>query len=270
MHPMINIALRAARQASEMIVRNADRIDSLSIDRKSSNDYATEIDLAAEKEIIYHLHKAYPEHAILTEEAGLIEPLKQSEHDYKWIIDPLDGTQNFIHGIPHFCVSIACLHNNVLTHAVIVDPIRNEEFIASRGRGAQLNGKRIRVSEKSTLEDAMVLIGIPSLPRQTEYQTSYLNCMTQLQSDFNVNFRNGGSSALNLAYIAAGRADAYFEPSLRQWDIAAGALLVQEAGGFVCDFSGGNSHLESGNTVAANKKCFKPVLKAVQSNLGSL
>lgn len=268
MHPMVNIALRAARKAGELIVRSADQLDSMSIEQKDMNDYVTKIDKAAEKEILYHIQKAYPEHSILAEESGEIAP-ENGDAEYCWVIDPLDGTRNFIQGIPHYAVSIACLHKGKFQHAVIYDPVRNEEFVASRGQGAQLNGRRIRVTDKSTLDNALLLSGLPSLTRQAKYREGYLNCIDKLQTQHQANFRNEGSAALSLAYLAAGRADAYWEPSLKKWDMAAGILLVQEAGGMIADFAGGADYYESGNVVATNKKCFKPMLQITRAHLAN-
>jgi myo-inositol-1(or 4)-monophosphatase len=264
MHPMINIALRAARKAGEVIMRNHQQLNAIKTSQKSMNDYVTNVDQSAEKEILYHLHKAYPEHSILTEESGLVAPLKGDSDEFQWVVDPLDGTLNFIHDIPHYAVSIACIHNGKIQHAVILDPIRNEEFIASRGQGAQLNGKRIRVSNTTSLTNSMFLTGIPSLTRQQPYQAQYHKTLGLLQENHQATFRNSGSAALNLAYIAAGRADAYWEPSLKPWDMAAGILLVQEAGGLICDFNGDNKFYQSGNIIASNKKCLKPLLQLIK------
>jgi myo-inositol-1(or 4)-monophosphatase len=263
---MLTIALRAARKAGELIARAADQVDLLKVDEKRSNDFVTEIDRNAEREIIYHLKKAYPDHAFLGEESGL-SGNKNSE--YRWIIDPLDGTTNFIRGIPHFAVSIACEYRGQIEHAVVLDPIRREEFTASRGRGAQLNGRRIRVSERKSLDGALVGTGIPYKSRCEAHIPNYLKSL-QAVIEQTAGARRCGSAALDLAYVAAGRYDAFWEMGLAQWDLAAGGLLVREAGGLVADFSGGNGYMESGHIVCGNPKCFKAVLQLVQPHLGYL
>lgn len=268
MQPMINIALRAARKAGDIIARASERLDLLSIEEKGANDYVTEIDKAAETEIVYHLHKAFPEHRIIGEEGGLLEG-KDPESRYTWVIDPLDGTTNFIRGLPHFAVSIACKHDNRVEHAVIYDPIRHEEFIASRGDGARLNGKRIRVSHCPNLQGSLIGTGIPFRAHQQQHLDNYLHCLKEL-AEQSAGIRRAGSAALDLAYVAAGRLDAFWEIGLQEWDIAAGALLVQESGGLISDFKGGNDYLKSGNVVCGNPKCFKPVLQHVQQHLGKI
>jgi myo-inositol-1(or 4)-monophosphatase len=268
MQPMVNIALTAARKAGELIVRASDRMDRVAIEKKSLNDYVTEVDTAAEKEIIYHLRKAYPEHGILAEESGITAGTDENS-DYLWIIDPLDGTTNFIHGIPHYAISIACQYKGRIEHAVIVDPIRREEFTASRGHGAQLNSKRIRVSNRPSLEGALLGTGIPFTGRQQKHLSDYIVSLEKLASQ-TAGIRRAGAAALDLAYVAAGRLDAFWEIGLNQWDIAAGALLVQEAGGIVTDFNGGHDYLESGNIVCGNPKCLKAMLQVVKPCLGHI
>jgi myo-inositol-1(or 4)-monophosphatase len=266
MEPMLTIALRAGRKAAELIERAFERIDLVTIETKSPNDFVTEVDKAAEKEIIYHLRKAYPDHTIRGEEGGL----QQGKNpDYEWIIDPLDGTTNFIHGIPHFSISIACKYKGVLEHAVIIDPIKREEFTASRGRGAKLNERRIRVSPRRGLEGALIGTGIPFNGFSLEHIVPYLACVQEIAGE-TAGLRRCGSAALDLAYVAAGRFDAFWEMNLKPWDIAAGILLVTEAGGLVSDFSGGSDFLESGHLVAGSPKVFKPILQIVQKNLGYL
>jgi myo-inositol-1(or 4)-monophosphatase len=264
MEPMVNIALRAARKAGEMIARATERSDLIRIDEKGRNDFVTDIDHAAEKEVIYHLRKAFPEHTIIGEESGLLEG---DDNDYQWIIDPLDGTTNFIHGIPHFAVSIGCRYKGKLEHAVVFDPMRLEEFTASRGRGAFLNGNRIRVSGRKSLAGAVVATGIPFNSPSIDHMEPYLSCLTDLAKESS-GIRRLGVASLDLAYLAAGRFDAFWEMNLKPWDIAAGVLLVKEAGGLVSDFKGGDGYMESGNIVCASPKLFKPTLKVVQKHLG--
>ncbi len=264
MEPMINIALRAARKAGEKIVRASDELERFEVKAKGVNNFVTEVDIASEKEIIYHLRKAYPEHAILGEETGLTG---SEDADYRWIIDPLDGTTNFLRGIPHYAVSIGCMHKGKLEHAVIVDPVRREEFTASRGRGAQLNGRRIRVSKLAGLEGALLGTGIPYRNHCDDRLGPYSRAMELLAGQC-AGIRRAGAASLDLAYVAAGRLDAFWEIGLSQWDIAAGALLVREAGGLVADVDGSENYMESGNVVCGNPKCFKAVLQTVKPLLG--
>ena len=267
MHPMVNIALRAARVAGEMIVRSTEHLDILTVESKNTNDYVTEVDRASEKEIIDQILKAYPEHGIRAEEGGGANTNPDAE--YIWVIDPLDGTTNYIRGIPHYSISIACLHKGRLEHAIIIDPVRQEEFTASRGRGAQLNGRRIRVSKRKSLEGALLATGIPYKARQQEHLDSYLASLKSL-SEQTAGIRRGGSAALDLAYVAAGRVDGFWEIGLSEWDIAAGALLIQEAGGLISDFNGGHDYLKNGHIVCGNPKCFKAMLQTVKPTLGHI
>ncbi|MDX1733479.1 MAG: inositol monophosphatase family protein [Halioglobus sp.] len=260
MEPMINIALRAARKAGENIVRASDNLDHYEVMAKGVNNFVTEVDIKAEQEVIYHLQKAYPDHAVLGEEGGLHG---SEDAEYCWVVDPLDGTTNFIHGIPHYAVSIACLHRGKLEHAVIVDPVRREEFTASRGRGAQLNGRRMRVSKRDSLDGALLGTGIPYRDHHDEKLAAYSESMQQLAGQC-AGIRRAGAASLDLAYVAAGRLDAFWEIGLSQWDIAAGALLVREAGGLVADIDASDNYMESGNIVCGNPRCFKAVLKIVK------
>ena len=264
MEPMINIALRAARKAGENIVRASDDLDRFDIVAKGVNDYVSEVDINAEQEIIYHLQKAYPDHAIRGEETGLTG---DENADYRWIIDPLDGTTNFTRGIPHYAVSIACLFKGKLEHAVVLDPVRQEEFTASRGRGAQLNGRRIRVSNRTSLEGALLGTGIPFKGHCEDKLEPYAKSVEVLAGQC-AGIRRAGAASLDLAYVAAGRLDAFWEIGLAQWDIAAGALLVKEAGGLIADIDASDRYMESGNIVCGNPKCFKAVLQATKPLLG--
>jgi len=264
MEPMVNIALRAARKVGENIVRASDDLDRVDIQSKGANDFVTEVDISAEQEIIYHLQKAYPDHAILGEEGGLVG---DANAEYRWIIDPLDGTTNFIRGIPHYAISIACLYRGKIEHAVVLDPVRREEFTASRGRGAQLNGRRIRVSPLDSLDGALLGTGIPFKNHCDDQLEPYAKSIEVLAGQC-AGIRRAGAAALDLAYVAAGRLDAFWEIGLAPWDIAAGALLVKEAGGLVADINGSDSYLESGNIVCGNPRCFKAVLQATRPLLG--
>jgi len=259
MHPLLNIAIRAARNAAEIITRSVDRIDKLTIEKKAANDFVSEVDRKAEAEIIETIHKAYPEHGIIAEESG-----SQDGNEFTWIIDPLDGTTNFLHGFPQFAVSIAVQNKDRLEHAVVYDPMRDELFTASRGDGAQLNNKRIRVSPHNRLNGALLGTGFPY--SDMKYLEPYMGMLKSF-IPLTAGIRRPGSAALDLAYVAAGRIDAFWELNLNIWDIAAGALLVQEAGGLVGDLSGNNNYLESGNIVCANPKLFKAMLQEIRPHL---
>jgi myo-inositol-1(or 4)-monophosphatase len=265
MQPMLNIALRAARSAGEMIFRSIERLDVIAVDEKDAKDYVTEIDRSAEQMIIQALRKAYPTHSFLGEEGGLQDGSGEGA-DYQWIIDPLDGTTNFVRGVPHFAVSLACKYRGRLEHAVIIDPVRQEEFTASRGRGASLNGRRLRVSQRKGLEGALLGTGFPFRNDQLDNLENYLGMFRSLVGQ-TAGIRRAGAASLDLAYVAAGRFDAFWEFGLSEWDMAAGALLIQESGGLVSDFSGGHEFLEKGQIVAGNPKCFKAVLTAIQPHL---
>ncbi|NOX77237.1 MAG: inositol-1-monophosphatase [Gammaproteobacteria bacterium] len=263
MHPMITIAVRAARRAGGIIVRSMDQIDRLNITEKAEHDYVSEVDRQAEEAIIQILREAYPHHAMLAEESGLT-PGRGGSDEYQWIIDPLDGTTNFLHGFPQFAVSIALKQQGRLEIAVIYDPVRQELFTASRGGGAQLNERRIRVSPRKGLDGALLGTGFPF--KQQQHLDSYLATFKALFPN-TAGIRRPGSAALDLAYVAAGRLDGFWEIGLSPWDMAAGALLVQEAGGLVSDFSGGNDFLDSGNVVAGNPKVFKSILQTIRPHL---
>jgi myo-inositol-1(or 4)-monophosphatase len=264
---MANIALRAARQAGQIMMRSMDRLDAVQVEEKGRNDFVSSVDREAETAIIDALHKAYPEHGILGEEHGeaYTGSRSGSTTEFTWIIDPIDGTTNYLQGIPHFCVAIGLKKGLQLEHGVIFDPVRNEAFVASRGYGAQLNGKRIRVSRKTRLEDAVLGTGIPPASIQR-----VLDAYMDMLKDFTATcrgIRRAGSAALDLAYVAAGRADGFWEFGLSPWDIAAGTVLVREAGGFVGDLAGGDEFMKSGNIVAANPKCFKLMIQHIRPHL---
>lgn len=259
---MLNIAVRAARAAGKVIVQGYEQLDRVQTEVKSANDFVTNIDKEAEQAIIEILLKAYPDHGIVAEESGVIG---NKNSDYIWIIDPLDGTTNFVRGIPHFCVSIALKHKDRLDQAVVYDPMREELFSASRGAGAQLDGKRIRVSNLPDLRGALLTTGFPFKARH--HLPAYMEMFTAL-FEKGSDVRRAGSAALDLAYVAAGRADAFWELGLKPWDIAAGELIVREAGGIVCDFVGGHNQLTSGNVVAANPRVTKDMLKTIKPFLG--
>lgn len=250
MEPMANIALRAARLAGERIVRGFDRPDLVEISNKGFNDFVTNIDREAEHIVIETLRSKYPDHKITGEESG---STGDDDSPYEWIIDPLDGTANFTRRIPHFCISIACLHKGKISHAVVVDPIRQEEFVASKGQGATLNGRRMRVSDTESLDGAVVATGGKDRHKHLEAELAVYRHLLETRCIT----RQPGSAALELAYVAAGRLDAMYMRDLERWDIAAGVLLVTEAGGLVGDFEAGSKFMNSGNVVAGTPRCFK-------------
>ena len=258
MHPMLNTAVKAARAAGKVINYGSQNLDRLTIHSKRSNDYVSEIDHKAEQAIIEILLEAYPKHAILAEESGATGIADDTE--YQWIIDPLDGTTNFLHGFPQYAVSIALLHRGQLSQAVIYDPVRNDLYTASRGRGAFLNERRIRVSKRDKLQDALIGTGFPY--RDFTHLDAYTAMFRDLVQKTS-GLRRPGSAALDLAWLAAGNTDGFFEIGLNPWDIAAGCLLILEAGGLVSDFAGNENYLESGNVVAGNPKVFVQLLQTI-------
>jgi len=259
MHPMLNIAVRAARRAGSIMNRAA-LGGGLEVRSKRQNDFVTQVDRAAEEAIIDIVRKAYPEHAFLAEESGETKGSGAAGAEYVWVIDPLDGTTNFIHGFPQYCVSIGVQHRGALAHAVVYDPLKNELFTASKGRGAFLNDRRIRVSKCIRLADALVGTGFPfkELGRMDLYMK---HLRTVMSSSSGV--RRAGAAALDLAYVACGRLDAFWEMGLSPWDMAAGALLIQEAGGLVGDLQGEQTYLESGDIAAGTPKVFPALLETL-------
>ena len=254
---MLTTAVKAARKAGSLITRASFDIDKLTVRSKRQNDFVSEVDDAAEDAIISTLRDAYPSHGFLAEESGE----KDSEAEYIWVIDPLDGTTNFLHGFPQYCVSIGLMRRGVPQHAVVYDPNRNELFTASKGAGAYLNDRRLRVSRVEKLQDALIGTGFPfkEQAHMDEYLRGMRNLMRMCQG-----IRRPGAAALDLAYVAAGRTDAFWEIGLSPWDMVAGALLVREAGGLVGDFDGEDKYLESGRIVASNAKIFSAMLKALK------
>jgi len=258
MHPMLNIAVKAARRAGSIINRAALEGGALEVKAKNKNDFVTQVDKAAEQAIIGVIRTAYPEHRILAEESG---DTPGARPEYLWVIDPLDGTTNYIHGFPQYCVSIALEHKGVLAQAVVYDPGKNERFTASRGRGAFLDDRRIRVSKCLQLKDALVGTGFPfkELSRLDLYLRQLRTLMTSCAG-----VRRAGAAALDLAYVAAGRLDAFWEMGLSRWDMAAGALLIQEAGGMAADLQGGADFLDRGEIAAATPKVLPQLLEALR------
>lgn len=255
MHPMLNIATRTARQAGDLIRRYAGDVDKIRVQLKDVNDFVSEVDKQSEREIIQALRRAYPDHAILGEESG-----KHGDEaaEYQWVIDPLDGTTNFLYGLPHFAVSIGLKHRGRLFLGVVYDPMRDEMFAAVRGEGATLNNRRIRVSSRLSLENALLATGVPF--RANQDLNLYLETLRVLVPN-TAGVRRFGSAALDLAWVACGRYDGFWELGLQEWDLAAGAVIIQEAGGLVGDLQGGSEHLNTGNLLAASPKVFKEMLQ---------
>lgn len=245
MHPLVNIAVSAARAAGNFIMRYYERSDQLQVERKAKNDFVTQVDRGAEQEIIRQIRKAYPQHAILAEESG-----SSGESDVTWIIDPLDGTTNFLHGIPHFAVSIGIQVKGRLEHGVIYAPCTQDLYIASKGSGATLNNRRIRVSQCKDMDRALIGTGVPL---REEYLDRYVPMLRNIAAH-SAGIRRAGSAALDLAYVAAGRLDGFWEFNLKPWDIAAGVVLVQEAGGVVRALDGGEDVLKDGHVLATTLK----------------
>ena len=262
MHPALNIMVKAARRASQIINRASHDIEHLKITTKQRSDYVTEVDKAAEAAIIEVLREAYPDYGILAEESGLSVGEGEGQ-EYQWIIDPLDGTTNFIHGLPQYSVSIGLTYRGQLNQAVVYDVTRNEMFTASKGSGAFLNERRIRVTKCLKLENALLGTGFPY--RVFEHVDAYMGIFKELAQRAS-GIRRPGSAALDLAYVAAGRYDGFWEIGLSPWDIAAGSLLITEAGGLISDLSGGENYLKTGNVIAGTPKIFAQLLQVVDSH----
>lgn len=246
MHPVLNVAVEAAHAAANIMRRQMQHVDAVPFERKARHDYVTEVDKACEAEIVREIKRFYPEHAFLGEEGGA-----SGESATVWIIDPIDGTSNYMHGIPHFSVSIAQQVNGRTEHGVVYDPMRDELFTASRGSGAFLNQKRLRVSKRNSLENAILATAFPF--RQRKHMQAYARLFQAVFSKVE-DFRRAGTASLDLAWVAAGRLDGFFEVGLKPWDVAAGALIVREAGGVVLDFQGGDKVEDAGTIVAAPYK----------------
>jgi myo-inositol-1(or 4)-monophosphatase len=253
MHPLLNIAVGAARRAGEVIVRSLDRVGALVVSEKGRNDFVSEVDRAAEQAVIAAVRKAYPSHGFLAEESGA-----QAGDDYTWVIDPLDGTTNFLHGFPQFAVSIACRHRGRAEVAVVLDPMRGELFTAERGAGTQLDGRRLRVSQRAGLEGALIGTGFPY--RENKGWLKPYLAMLERVMNATAGVRRPGAASLDLAYVAAGRLDGFWEVGLSPWDTAAGNLLITEAGGRVGDFTGGE-YRDGGNLLVGTPRVFAALVE---------
>ena len=254
MHAILNVAVMAARSGGNSLIRNMNKLDRMVVERKGRNDFVSEADRAAEAAVIETIHKHYPNHAIQAEESGV-----SGESDYVWIIDPLDGTTNYLHRFPVFCVSIAVQHKGRVEHGVVYDPLRQELFTATRGQGAQLDGRKIRVSGLVELEMALIGTGFPYRSSNEEiepYMYMLVNAMEHTSG-----IRRPGAAALDLAYVAAGRLDAFWETGLMPWDLAAGALILREAGGIISALDGNENFLETGHVLCGTPRIYRELAK---------
>ncbi|MBF4435990.1 inositol-1-monophosphatase [Vibrio anguillarum] len=260
MHPMLNIAIRAARKAGNHIAKSLENTEKIETTQKGTNDFVTNVDKEAETMIIDTIKSSYPEHSIVAEENGLIDG---KDKDVQWIIDPLDGTTNFVKGLPHFAVSIAVRIKGKTEVACVYDPMRNELFTAQRGAGAQLNNLRLRVKQLKDLQGTILATGFPY--KQKQHAESFMKIMSALFVEC-ADFRRTGSPALDLCYLASNRVDGYFELGLRPWNLAAGELIAREAGVILTDFSGGTEYMKSGNIVGSSARGVKAILKHIRDN----
>jgi myo-inositol-1(or 4)-monophosphatase len=261
MHPMLNVAVKAARRAANIIQRGSHNLDALRVDKKKPNDFVSDMDRASEEAIIETILDAYPKHAILAEESGA-KGIGESE--YEWIIDPIDGTTNFIHGHPQYAISIAMAHKGQIQQAVVYDPSRNDLFTASRGVGSFMNDRRIRVGKRVSMLECVIGTGFPVTDQS--YLDTYLGMLKDMITR-TAGVRREGAASLDLCNVACGRTDGFWEFNLKPWDIAAGSLIIQEAGGIVTDFHGEQEWLDSGNIVAANPKVLGQLLQILAPHL---
>ena len=263
MHPLLNVAVMAARRAGAVLGRNFKKLKKLKVEMKGHNDYVSEADHLAEAAIINVIHKHYPEHAILAEESGA-----SGESDTVWIIDPLDGTTNYLHGLPVFCVSIAVQVNGRMEHAVVYDPMREELFTATRGSGAQLDEHKIRVSGNKELQHSLIGTGFPFRQADSELQP-YLSMLGKIVRN-TAGVRRPGAAALDLCYVAAGRLDAFWETGLQPWDLAAGSLIIREAGGIISALDGGENYLDTGHVLAGTPRIYRGIAKLCAREIKSI
>ena len=259
MQPLLNIAVRAARKAGDLILRSLPRLESIQVASKGRNDFVTDVDCHAEQEIIATIRRAHPDHGILAEESG-----RSGGDEFVWIIDPLDGTTNFVHGFPTFAVSIALEHRGRLEQAVVYDPMRQELFTASRGTGAVLDGRRIRVSNQRELEGALIGTGFP-YRENARWLDSYIAMLKSVMS-VSAGIRRPGSAALDLCYVAAGRLDGFWEIGLHPWDTAAGSLLIVEAGGIIGTLTGAE-YKQGGNIIAGTPKVYSALVECLAPHI---
>ena len=263
MHALLNVAVMAARRAGSVLIRKMKNLEKLAVEQKGHNDYVSDADRAAEETVIDCIHKHYPDHAIHAEESGA-----QGESDTVWIIDPLDGTTNYLHGFPVFAVSIGVQVNGRMEHGVIYDPMRQELFTASRGQGAQVDGHRIRVSQRLHLEGSLIGTGFPF--RQAKEEIGPYLDMLRKVIHHTSGVRRPGAAALDLAYVAAGRLDAFWETGLSPWDLAAGSLIIREAGGIVSGLDGSENFLETGHILCGSPKIYAALAKLCAPEIAAL
>lgn len=259
MHPLVNIAVKAVRSASKIIVRAVDRLDTIQIEEKSPNNFVSEIDKLAEQEIIRIIHESYPNHAVLGEEGG-----SSGSSDYTWIIDPIDGTTNFLYGNPHFCTSLGIKYKNRIEHGVIYDHLRHELFTATFGAGAFLNDRRIRISEQKYIAKSIIASSFGN--KNSKDIETYLKILAVLLPNV-ASTRRTGSAALDLAYTACGRTDGFLGINLALWDMAAGVLIIQEAGGIINDFNGKHNYLTTGSLIGGNQNIVKALLQITKGKI---
>jgi myo-inositol-1(or 4)-monophosphatase len=260
MHPLLNVAVMAAHRGGDTLIRSLNKLEKVKVELKGRNDFVSEIDRAAERSVIDAIQKHYPDHAILAEESG-----SHGESEYLWVIDPLDGTTNYLHGFPVFAVSVALLYRGRIEHAAVYDPMRQETFTASRGAGAQLNGHRIRVSGCRSLERALVGTGFPF--RESSGPARPYFDMLEKAITATAGVRRPGAAALDLCYVAAGRLDAFWEMGLSQWDIAGGALLIREAGGIVSGLDGSEDFLHTGHVLTGTPKVYSALAQLFAADI---
>lgn len=262
LHPLVNIGVQAARDAGRIILRYMNRLEGITVAEKQRHDFVSEVDRAAEDAILRVIRRAHPDHAVLAEESG--HAGGNREHPVEWVVDPLDGTTNFLRGFPHFAVSIGIREKGRPTHGIVYDPSREELFVASQGRGALLNDRRIRVNERKGVKDALLATGFPFRQRdRLEYYMAMFQDLFREAADV----RRAGSAALDLAYVAAGRVDGFWEFGLKPWDMAAGAVLIREAGGVVTDLTGGEAFLDRGDIAAGSIKLQRELLDTIRPHL---
>jgi len=254
MEPMLNVAIMAARRGGDTLFRNLNKLEKLKVEVKGRNDFVSEADRNAEKAVISAIQRHYPDHAILAEESG-----QQGDSEYLWIIDPLDGTTNYLHGFPVFCVSVGLMHNGRLEHGAVYDPMRQELFTASRGQGAQLDGRKIRVSKRTALEQALIGTGFPFRDSNMALDPYVRMLVSAIKNTEGI--RRAGAAALDLCYVAAGRLDAFWETGLSIWDLAAGALIIREAGGIISGLDGSEDFLQTGHVLTGTPKIYTALAK---------
>ena len=258
--PNINVMVKACRKAAKILIRDFGEVEKLQVSLKGPGDFVTVSDKKVEKILIDELQRARPNYSILSEEIGLIK----KDEEFKWIIDPIDGTANFLHGIPHFAISVGLEHNKEIICGIIYDPIKNEMFFAEKGNGAYLNDQRMRVSARSKLMDCIIFTGGPSFKSNDEDKKLSLKEYEKFSSKVGTPLRKMGSASLDMAYVAAGRCDGFWQRNLNYWDIAAGIILVKEAGGFVTDFNGNDKYIENKNILVTNSKINEQMIEILK------